>query len=128
MVVKEDRLYTESDEWIKVEGNRARIGITDYAQEKMNDLTYVELPAVDTVVKKGDPVAVVESVKSAEDIYSPLSGKIVAVNQELEDTPEKINEDPYGEGWIYEIEISDPSELEGYMDHTAYESYLSDRE
>jgi len=104
--------YTETDEWIKIEGGKARIGITDYAQEKMNDLTYVDLPEVGTEVSKGEPLLVVESVKSAADVNSPVSGTITAVNEELEDNAEIVNQDPYGEGWMIEIELADKAELD----------------
>ncbi len=124
--VRDGYLYTESDEWVMLDEEKkiATVGITDYAQSKLTDITFVELPEVGAEVKKGDPVAVVESVKSAADIYSPLSGNIVEVNSELEDSPEKINEDPYG-AWIYKIEISDPGELDSLMDAEKYREYRS---
>ncbi|MFO7991011.1 MAG: glycine cleavage system protein GcvH [Thermoplasmata archaeon] len=109
--VPEDLKYSEDHEWIKVENGDARIGITDFAQEELGDIVYVELPEVGEEIEMGDMLGVVESVKTVSDVYSPLSGEIVEVNEELEESPEIINEDPYGDGWIAVIKISDRSEL-----------------
>jgi glycine cleavage system H protein len=119
--------YTESHEWVSVEDNsNARIGITDHAQEALGDLVFVELPAVGDEISQGDPCAVVESVKAASDIYAPLSGVVVAVNEDLESDPALINADPYGDGWLFELEIIDADELDGLKDAEAYEESLDE--
>jgi len=122
--------YTENDEWIKIEGNTGTIGISDYAQEQLSDIVFVEVIAEqDETLQKGDACATVESVKAAADVYMPVSGKIVAVNDEdLPDAPELINTDPYGEAWMLKIEISDPSELDGLLDAEAYKNFCEERE
>jgi len=117
--IPENLKYTETHEWVKVDGNVATVGITDFAQQQMTDIVYVELPEVGREISKGDVIATIESVKSAEDVYSPLTGKIVEVNEELSSTPEKINESPY-EAWIVKIEISNPDELNSLLDASAY--------
>ena len=114
-----DLMYSKEHEWVKVEGNKAYIGITDYAQQALGDIVFVELPEVGDEMNAGDLLGTVESVKSVSDIYSPVSGKVVEVNEELEDAPEAINEDPYG-SWIAVIELSDTTELEELMDEDAY--------
>jgi glycine cleavage system H protein len=119
--------YTESHEWVSIEENsNARIGITDHAQEALGDLVYVELPAVGDEISQGDPCAVVESVKAASDIYAPLSGVVVAVNEELESDPALINADPYGDGWLFELELNDTEELDGLKDAEAYAESLDE--
>lgn len=115
--------YTEDHEYIRVEGETGIVGITNHAQEKLGDVTFVELPAVGEKVKKGSPIAVVESVKAASDIYSPASGVITAVNETLNDKPELINQDAEGEAWILKIEIADAAELDGLLDLDAYLAY-----
>lgn len=119
--------YTESHEWVHAEedGN-ARIGISDHAQEALGDLVYVELPAVGDEIGQGDPCAVVESVKAASDIYAPVSGKVIAVNEELDDNPAIINSDPYDDGWLFQLELSDSSELDGLKDAETYAALLED--
>jgi len=117
--IPENLRYTETHEWVRVEGNVATVGITDFAQQQMTDIVYVELPEVGREISKGDVIATIESVKSAEDVYSPLTGKIVEVNEELSSTPEKINEAPY-EAWIVKIEISNPDEINSLLDSSAY--------
>ncbi len=119
--------YTESHEWVHAEedGN-ARIGISDHAQEALGDLVYVELPAVGDEIGQGDPCAVVESVKAASDIYAPVSGKVIAVNEELDDNPAIINSDPYDDGWLFQLELSDSSELDGLKDAETYAVLLED--
>lgn len=119
--------YTESHEWVQAddEGN-ARIGITDHAQEALGDLVFVELPVVGDEISQGDQCAVVESVKAASDIYSPVSGRIIAVNEELDGDPAIINSDPYGDGWLFEIELIDTEELDGLKDAEGYEESLED--
>lgn len=111
--------YSREHEWVKVEGNVAYIGITNYAQLALGDIVFVELPEVGKVLKSGDVLGVVESVKAASDIYAPVSGKVVKVNEELAGTPEKINTEPY-ESWIAAVELSDSSELESLMDEEQY--------
>jgi len=119
--------YTESHEWVSIEDNsNARIGITDHAQEALGDLVFVELPSVGDEISQGDPCAVVESVKAASDIYAPLSGVVVAVNEELESDPALINADPYGDGWLFELELIDTEELDGLKDADAYEESLDE--
>ena len=119
--------YTESHEWVHAdeEGN-ARIGITDHAQEALGDLVFVELPTVGDEISQGDPCAVVESVKAASDIYTPVSGRVIAVNEDLDIDPAIINSDPYNDGWLYELELLDSEELEGLKDAEAYEQTLED--
>ncbi len=117
--------YTESHEWIGTEEDGiARIGITDHAQEALGDLVFVELPAVGDEISQGDPCAVVESVKAASDIYAPVSGTVVAINEDLETDPALINADPYGDGWLFEVELIDDEELDGLKDAEAYAESL----
>ena len=119
--------YTESHEWVSAEDNgNARIGISDHAQEALGDLVFVELPVVGDEISQGDPCAVVESVKAASDIYAPVSGKVVAVNEDLDTDPALINADPYGDGWLFELELIDSEELDGMKDAEAYRELLDD--
>jgi glycine cleavage system H protein len=128
MNIPKDLKYTENDEWIKIEGNVGTIGITDYAQEQLSDIVFVEIVVAEgEQVSKGDPCATVESVKAAADIYLPASGMVVVVNEELLDTPEMINSDPYGASWMLKVELSDSSEVETLLDATAYEALLEER-
>ena len=113
--------YSESHEWVKVEGNVAVIGITDFAQHAMGDLSYVDMPEVDDELEKGEEFGAVESVKAASDLYSPVSGTVIEINEELEDAPELLNQDAFA-NWIIKVEMSDPSELEALMDAAAYEA------
>ena len=113
--------YSESHEWVKVEGNVAIIGITDFAQHAMGDLSYVDMPEVDGELEKGEEFGAVESVKAASDLYSPVSGTVIEINEELEDAPELLNQDAFA-NWIVKVEMSDPSELETLMDAAAYEA------
>ena len=117
--VKEGLLYSESHEWVKVEGNIAVIGVSDFAQAEMGDITYVDLPSEGDDFDKGEDFGALESVKASSDLYAPVSGNVVEVNTALEETPEKINEDPYG-AWIIKIEMSDPSELDELMAPDVY--------
>ncbi len=112
--------YSEDHEWIKVEGPRVSLGITDYAQDALGDVVFIELPPVGTDVACGEPFSEVESTKSVSEIYAPVSGVVVEVNNDLIDHPERLNEDPYGEGWICVIEASDLSELDNLLDAAAY--------
>lgn len=119
--------YTESHEWVSIEDNgNARIGISDHAQEALGDLVFVELPVVGDEISQGDPCAVVESVKAASDIYAPVSGLVVAVNEDLESDPALINADPYGDGWLFELELIDTEELDGLKDAETYEESLEE--
>ncbi len=119
--------YTESHEWISVNDEGiATIGITDHAQEALGDLVYVELPEVDDEVSQGDPCAVVESVKAASDLYAPISGRVVAINEELDADPAIINSDPYDDGWLFQIELNDSSELDDLKDADAYAEMLDE--
>ena len=117
--------YSESHEWVKVEGNVAYIGVSDFAQKEMGDITYVDLPAEGDEVAAGEEFGALESVKAASDLYSPVSGVVVAVNGELEDTPEKVNEDAYA-AWIIKVEMSNPSEVDALMDAAAYKSFIGE--
>ena len=119
--------YTESHEWVSTEDNgNTRIGISDHAQEALGDLVFVELPVVGDEIGQGDPCAVVESVKAASDIYAPVSGKVVAVNEDLDSNPALINADPYGDGWLFEIELIEADELDGLKDAETYEATLDE--
>ena len=117
--------YSESHEWVKVEGNIAVVGVSDFAQKEMGDITYVDMPDVDDEVTAGEEFGALESVKASSELLSPVSGKIVACNTELEDAPEKINEDPYGT-WIIKVEMSDPAELDALMDAEAYKAFIQE--
>jgi glycine cleavage system H protein len=120
MVIPEDLRYSADHEWVRVEGDRLRVGITDYAQDALGDVVYVEVPEAGATVAAADKVSEVESTKSVSDIYAPVAGTVVEVNAELGDAPERLNEDPYGTGWIYVIAPSDPSQIEGLLDGEAY--------
>ena len=122
--IPEELRYAKDHEWTRIEGRRATIGITDHAQEQLTDVVYVELPVVGKVVKAGDVLGTVESVKAVSEIFSPLSGAVVEVNRALEDAPEIVNGDPYGKGWIVVLEISDPGEGKGLMDAAAYRKLI----
>jgi len=125
--VPEDLKYTESHEWVSVEADGSvRIGISDHAQEALGDLVFVELPAVGDALDQGDSCAVVESVKAASDIYSPVTGEVLAVNETLEDDPGVVNADPYGDGWLFQVSLDDVGELENLMDAEAYEESLEE--
>jgi glycine cleavage system H protein len=115
----EGLLYSDSHEWVKVDGDIAVIGVSDFAQEEMGDITYVDMPEVDDEVSKGDDFGALESVKASSELYSPVSGVIVEVNEALEDAPELVNEDAF-ENWIIKVRMSDPSELDSLMDAAAY--------
>jgi len=118
--VREDLKYTKSHDWVKIKDDIAVVGITDHAQAELTDIVFVELPETGKEVKKGEEICVVESVKSVSEIYAPVSGKIVKVNSKLEDSPEIINESPYDDGWLIELEISDKSEVDSLLDAGAY--------
>jgi glycine cleavage system H protein len=125
MNVPTDLKYTENDEWIRVEGSTGTIGITDYAQEQLSDVVFVEIiPAEGEELAQGDSCATVESVKAAADVYLPASGKVIAVNQELPASPELVNADPYGQAWMLKIELAAPDELDGLLDAAAYDQLI----
>ncbi len=119
------RYFTQDHEWIDVSGTSGVVGITDYAQSQLGDITYVDLPAAGSTVKKGDAPCVVDSVKAASDVYSPVSGTITAANDALGDAPETVNTDPEEGGWLFRIDLADPSELDGLMDKAAYDAYVA---
>jgi glycine cleavage system H protein len=120
-----DLKYASSHEWARLDGDVVTVGITDHAQEALGDLVYVELPEVGETVAAGDEAGVVESVKAASDIYAPVSGEVIAVNEALGDTPEIINTDPYNEGWIYKIRVTDVSELDNLMSGEEYDAQVA---
>lgn len=119
-------LYNKEHEWVKAENNDAVIGITDYAQDALGDIVYVDLPRIGQEIKAGDAVGEIESVKSTADLHTPVSGKVVEVNRQAVDTPETINEKPYGDGWLFKVELSNRSELDGLMKPQAYEKYTEE--
>ena len=122
--VPDDLRYTSDHEWVRVEGDRVRIGITDYAQDALGDVVFVQVPTVGQSVAAGDSFSEVESTKSVSDIYAPVTGEVVEVNDDLTDNPERLNEDPYGEGWLCVLSVSDASQLSGLMDAAAYRSLI----
>ena len=129
MNVPNDFKYTSNDEWIKIDGNIGTIGITDYAQQQLSDIVFVEVVVgVGDAVKKGDTCATIESVKAAADVYMPASGKVVEVNESLPATPEAVNSDPYGAAWMVKVELSDPGELKQLLDAAGYEKHIQEKE
>lgn len=129
MNIPKNLKYTKNDEWILVEGNTGTIGITDYAQGQLSDIVFVEILAgVGQTIEQGEACASVESVKAAADVYMPVSGKVIAINEALPDKPELVNADPYGEAWMVKIEITDPTELDALLDAEAYEAFCKERE
>lgn len=116
--------YTKKHEWARQEGNAAVVGLSDYAQDKLGEIVFVELPDIGADVEAGKSSAVIESVKAVADLYAPVSGTVVEVNETLLDQPEVINQDPYGEGWVYKVEMKDESELNNLMDKPAYEEFV----
>jgi len=120
--------FLSSHEWVLVEDNVATVGVSDHAQELLGDLVYVELPEQGSSIAAGDSVGVIESVKAASDIYAPISGEVIEVNDVLDGAPEKINNDPYGDGWIYKVAMEDPEEVESLLDADAYTEVIADEE
>ena len=118
------RYFTDEHEWIDVEGDSATVGITDYAQEQLGDIVFVELPSVGTVIEKGGDAAVVESVKAASDVYAPISGEVTEGNAALEDAPALVNSSPEEEGWFFRMSVSDKDELDGLMNEAAYKEFV----
>lgn len=121
-----DLRYTKEHEWIRVEGNVGTVGITAFAQDQLGDVVFVEVPAVGAEVVQGKQFGTVESVKTVSDLFSPVSGKVVEVNKALEDHPELVNQDPYGQGWMIKVELKDPAELDALMDSAAYQAFLKE--
>jgi len=124
MIIPDDLLYTESHEWVKREGEHIRVGITDHAQSELTDVVYVELPKLERQVNAKEPIAVVESVKAASDIYAPVKGTVVEANKALEGDPGLINREPYGQGWIFVLKIENPDGLENLKDASAYKKQI----
>ncbi len=122
--VRDELKYTETHEWVHVKGNTAVVGITDHAQSELTDIVFAELPEVGKELSKGDELCVVESVKSVSEIYAPVSGKVTKVNEGLEDTPEIINENPYDDGWLVEMELTNKEEIDGLLDAKKYKELL----
>ena len=116
----DDVRYAESHEWARAEGDRVKVGISDYAQDQLGDIVFVEFPEVGQTLGKGEEFGTVESVKAVSELYMPIAGKVMAVNSALEESPEKVNNAPYGEGWMIEVKAADPSELDDLMDNDAY--------
>jgi len=125
MAEPNDRLYSESHEWVRIEGTTATVGITQYAQEQLGDVVFVELPAVGRGVAKGEAIGTIESVKAVSELFSPVAGTVSAVNAELESRPELVNQDPYGGGWLVRLEVA-AGAAEGLMDAAAYERFVAE--
>jgi glycine cleavage system H protein len=129
MKIEGNLKYTTKDEWVRVEGNIGVIGISDFAQDQLSDIVFLEyLVSEGDEISKEAEIATIESVKAASEIYSPVSGKVIELNEALLDTPETVNSDPYGESWMIKVELSDPSELDGLMDADAYKKNVEERE
>ena len=124
MSIPEELLYTKEHEWTRIDDNVATIGITDYAQGELGDIVYIELPEVGTQVNQGDSFGTIEAVKAVSDLYAPLSGEVVEINESLNDEPEKVNQDPYDKGWMIKIQISDESEKEELLGSAQYEDLV----
>ncbi len=124
----DDVKYHREHSWVRVEGNKATIGITDYAQQQLGDIVYVELPEIDTEIDADSELSEIESTKATSPLVSPVSGTVVEVNEDLADTPEIINEDPYGNGWLAVLELTDPAELSDLLSKTEYEKFLQEEE
>ncbi len=117
--------YTEDHEWVRIDGDVVTVGISDYAQEQLGDIVFVELPDVGKTVSRSDETGVIESVKAASEVYAPVSGEVIEVNAALADTPDKVNSDPTGDGWFMKIKLSDASEVEKLMDEAAYKAFVA---
>jgi glycine cleavage system H protein len=124
MIIPDDLLYTESHEWIKRESDKIRVGVTDHAQSELTDVVYVELPKLERQVNAKEPIAVVESVKAASDIYAPVKGTVVEANKALEADPGLINREPYGQGWIFVLKVENPDDLKNLKDAAAYKKQI----
>src|SRR5829696_8526298 len=123
----DELLYTREHEWARKKGGNLVVGITDFAQDQLGDVVFVELPDVGDPVKKGESFGVVESTKAVSELFAPVSGKVVEVNEPLSDAPETINEDPYEEGWLIQVELADPKEFDGLMDAAAYKAFVEEQ-
>ncbi|MCH7869269.1 MAG: glycine cleavage system protein GcvH [Myxococcales bacterium] len=126
--IPDDSLYTKHDEWLRVDGNITFVGITDYAQQQLGDIVFVELPAVGTTIQMDETYGVIESVKAVSDLYAPVTGEVIAINSELADNPERINEDCYGDGWLIQIDPSQDDERDELLDHNDYAKHLEERD
>lgn len=126
MNLPSDLRYSKEHEWVKADGGKAVIGITDFAQSELGDIVYVELPEVGAEIKSGEPFGSVESVKTVSELYAPVNGKVIAVNGELEESPEEVNDDPYGEGWMIEVELVDESEVDHLLSAEQYEEVIEE--
>ncbi|MGQ0832729.1 MAG: glycine cleavage system protein GcvH [Microthrixaceae bacterium] len=124
MQIPDDLRYSADHEWVRLEDGRARVGITDYAQDALGDIVFVDLPEVGTVVAAGESISEVESTKSVSDIYAPVAGVVTEVNGDLADNPERLNEDPYGEGWIFVLTADDPAAVDGLLDASTYRALV----
>lgn len=124
MSAPKDLKYSKSHEWVRVDGDVATIGLGDYAQNELGDITYLELPDVGDTIAAGEPLGVVESVKAASDIYAPISGEVVEQNQKAIDGPELVNQSPFGDAWLLKVKITNPAELDGLMDADAYDTFV----
>lgn len=125
--IQEDLLYTKDDEWLRVEGDEATVGISDYAQDSLSDIVYLELPEVGESFAEGEVFGVVESVKAAADLFMPAGGEVIEVNEDLMDEPEVVNTDPYGQAWMVRIKLNDKDQLDDLMDAAAYSDYCEER-
>ena len=125
--IPSDLRFSREDEWVRPGGDRILVGVSDYAQQQLGDIVFVELPEVGTALKRGDSFGVIESVKAVSDLYAPVSGTVVEINTELEDRPEAVNESCYGDGWLIAIGESDPAEIESLLDADAYRRYVDER-
>lgn len=126
MAVPKDYKYTKTHEWVKVDGDVATIGITDFAQSELGDITYIELPPVGSTLNQSDSLGVIESVKAASDVYSPLSGEVIEDNTDVEASPEMVNASPFDDAWLIKIKLSDESQLDGLLDADAYEKLIEE--
>jgi glycine cleavage system H protein len=121
MSIPQDLFYAKTHEWVSLDGDIATVGITDFAQSQLSDLTFIELPEVGTEFRAGDEAAVVESVKAAADVYAPVAGEVVEINANLDDTPELVNKDAFGEGWLFKLKVVDESDVDNLLDPESYE-------
>ncbi len=125
--IPDELRFTKEDEWVRTEGDRVTVGVTDWAQQQLGDVVFVELPEVGRSVERGEPFGVIESVKAVSDLYAPVSGEVVEANESLREQPESVNEDCYGEGWMIAISVADSSELEQLLDSKAYAQHVKER-
>lgn len=126
MAVPKDYKFTKTHEWVKIDGDVATIGVTEFAQSELGDITYLELPGAGTAVRQSEPFGVVESVKAASDVYAPISGEVIEENSAAIDAPETVNQSPFGDAWLIKVRIDDPSQLDSLMDADAYEKLVAE--